>query len=179
MGRSDPVRGCTCTEGRPSHGEAGFAGQTAAPTTAPPCLSLASLRREPPALALSLGSPAWDFVGPPPGLPVGRLPRGRRSLFPPRRLWNRPGFLRGGGEVGPGGAGEPLAFRARARDAAGRSGFPVSLTRAAKSQTLRSVRPGFPATWTRGISGFGSHSKSAGRAIFTSQNKRGFVSTSL
>lgn len=67
MGRSDPVRGCTCTEGRPSHGEAGFAGQTAAPTTAPPCLSLASLRREPPALALSLGSPAWDFVGPPQG----------------------------------------------------------------------------------------------------------------
>lgn len=67
MGRSDPVRGCTCTEGRPSHGEAGFAGQTAAPTTAPPCLSLASLRREPPALVLSLGSPAWDFVGPPQG----------------------------------------------------------------------------------------------------------------
>lgn len=82
MGRSDPVRGCTCTEGRPSHGEAGFAGQTAAPTTAPPCLSLASLRREPPALALSLGSPAWDFVGPPPRASCGPSPSGAQVALP-------------------------------------------------------------------------------------------------
>lgn len=82
MGRSDPVRGCTCTEGRPSHGEAGFAGQTAAPTTAPPCLSLASLCREPPALALSLGSPAWDFVGPPPRASCGPSPSGAQVALP-------------------------------------------------------------------------------------------------
>lgn len=30
---------------------------------------------------LFLESPVWDFVEPP-GLPVGRLPRGSRSLFP-------------------------------------------------------------------------------------------------